>query len=68
VIVDGVTGLLPPAGDLDAMARAATELLADADRANRMSLAARRHAEAHFRPEPVVDRYLDVYARALARG
>jgi hypothetical protein len=68
VIVDGVTGFLPPAGDLDAMARAAIELLADDERASRMALAARQHAEAHFRPEPVVDRYLEVYARALARG
>jgi len=49
-----------------AMADACLALLDDDARAHHMALAARRRAEHAFRPEAAVDRYLDVYRRALA--
>jgi N-acetyl-alpha-D-glucosaminyl L-malate synthase BshA len=67
VIVDGETGLLCPLGDVAAMADACLALLRDDARAARMAVAARRRAEGAFRPEAAVDRYLDVYRRALAQ-
>jgi len=44
----GGTGLLVPAGDVDALARALTALLDDPDAACGMGIAARRRAMAHF--------------------
>ena len=67
VITDGETGLLCPVGDVAAMADACLALLGDDARAHQMALAARRRAESAFRPDAAVDRYLEIYRRALAR-
>jgi N-acetyl-alpha-D-glucosaminyl L-malate synthase BshA len=66
VIADGEDGLLRPVGDVAAMADACLALLTDEGRAHQMAVAARRRAETMFRPETAVDRYLEVYRRALA--
>lgn len=60
-IVPNVTGLLVPARDSRALAGALSELLADPSRAAAMGRAGRRHAEAHFRVDAVVDAIFDVY-------
>jgi len=65
VVTDGESGFLRPAGDVAGMAEAALRLLTDHALAARMAAAARRRAETTFRREPAVDRYLDVYRRAL---
>jgi N-acetyl-alpha-D-glucosaminyl L-malate synthase BshA len=65
VITDGHTGFLRPVGDIGGMADAALSLLRDPARATAISVAARRRAETAFRPDPAVDRYLEVYRRAL---
>jgi N-acetyl-alpha-D-glucosaminyl L-malate synthase BshA len=63
VIVDGETGFLRPVGDVEGMAACAGRLLDDEPLRRRMALAARQRAETHFRVEPAVDRYLEIYRR-----
>jgi glycosyltransferase involved in cell wall biosynthesis len=48
VVQHGQTGLLVPPRDPEALARAASELLADAPRARRMGLAAQQRVSQHF--------------------
>jgi glycosyltransferase involved in cell wall biosynthesis len=66
VIGDGEDGFLRPVGDVDGMAACARRLIDDAALRARMAAAARRRAETRFRPEPAIDRYLEVYRRAIA--
>ncbi|TMI74532.1 MAG: glycosyltransferase family 4 protein, partial [Bacillati bacterium ANGP1] len=47
LVRDGDTGLIVPAGDPSAMAKAVTALLDDSDRARRMARRARREVEAY---------------------
>ena len=47
LVRDGDTGLIVPAGDPSAMAKAVTALLEDSDRARRMARRARREVEAY---------------------
>ncbi len=63
VVIDGVTGLLVPPGDVDALAARAVALLRDAPRRRAMGEAARKHALA-FGWEALADR-LDARLRAL---
>jgi N-acetyl-alpha-D-glucosaminyl L-malate synthase BshA len=63
---DDEAGFLRPVGDVDGMAACARRLLDDPDLRRRMAAAARRRAETRFRPEPAIERYLDVYRRAAA--
>lgn len=51
IVEDGVTGLLAPLGDLDALSRDLTQLIATPQRAKEMGRAGRTRIEAHFRPE-----------------
>ncbi len=62
LIEEGVNGLLTPCGEVNAMAYRLTELLL-ADEAVRDELAQKGHAtvEANYRPESVVEAYLDLY-------
>jgi glycosyltransferase involved in cell wall biosynthesis len=62
-VVHGETGLLVPAGDADAVARALLELAVDPDRARRMGEAGRARQRELFDGE----RMVDGYERALAR-
>jgi glycosyltransferase involved in cell wall biosynthesis len=61
----GVNGLLFPVGDSDALARALTELLCDADRRSQMAAAGRIMAEDRFDEQKVFDRVLSEYERLL---
>jgi glycosyltransferase involved in cell wall biosynthesis len=64
LVVDGETGVLVPPGDADALARALTELLADAPRAARMGEAGRARVLAEFSAAAMVERVLGLYAGA----
>ncbi|MFN2427454.1 MAG: N-acetyl-alpha-D-glucosaminyl L-malate synthase BshA [Candidatus Binatia bacterium] len=66
VIVDGETGLLAPSGDHEALARAASSILADPSMWSRMSAAARESAARRFALAAAVDRYEACYRRVLA--
>lgn len=66
VVADGSTGLLAPAGDVEALARSLGALLDDAGRRRAMGQAARRRAGELFSAESVVPRYEELYARVLA--
>lgn len=66
VVAHGSTGLLAPAGDVEALARSLGALLDDADRRRAMGQAARRRAGELFSAESVVPRYEELYARVLA--
>lgn len=64
VVRHGETGFLAPVGDIDAMAEAGIEILADEDRWREVSAAARRAAE-EFGADEIVDRYEDHYRKVL---
>jgi N-acetyl-alpha-D-glucosaminyl L-malate synthase BshA len=57
VVRDGITGLLVPPGQPEAIAAAALSLLNDRTRHRAMSQAARADALARFAPDPAIDRY-----------
>jgi L-malate glycosyltransferase len=65
VVRDGETGALRPPGDVDAMSRAALEILGDQARWDAMSRAAAADARSRFALADIVARYEDLYARAL---
>ncbi len=68
VVEDGVSGHLFDVGDIDGAASAALGLLADADRREAMSHAARERARAEFGAQRVVDTYEQLYRAALAQA
>ena len=51
ILENGVTGLMVPPGDPQAMADALLQILRDADLAKRLGAAARSGAEAHYTPQ-----------------
>jgi glycosyltransferase involved in cell wall biosynthesis len=65
LIVDGETGILVPAGDVDALTAAIERLLGDADLRARMGAAARARAKL-FTPEVIVPRVERLYEDVLA--
>jgi glycosyltransferase involved in cell wall biosynthesis len=65
-VEDGVTGLLVPKRNSDALAKAIVELLLDASKRERMGEAARRRATQFFDEGKLVDQLLDVYRKACA--
>jgi N-acetyl-alpha-D-glucosaminyl L-malate synthase BshA len=65
VVRDGETGVLCPVGDVDAMADAAVEILADRDRWRQMSERAAEDARMRFSERDIVARYEAFYRRAL---
>jgi len=65
LVLDGETGFLAPAGNVEEMSKQVHRLLADEDLHARMSRAARSRAEAHFQLEPAVQRYEAVYRRVV---
>jgi glycosyltransferase involved in cell wall biosynthesis len=68
-IQHGVTGLLVPAHDLDALTDALELMLADPSRARRLGQAGRERILRDFRPEAIWAELADVYRRLLkARG
>ncbi len=66
VIDPGKDGFLLPARDVEAMARAAIELLGNPQRAREMGRAARAKARARFCSTLVVPRYISFYEKMLA--
>jgi glycosyltransferase involved in cell wall biosynthesis len=58
---DGVTGIVVPAGDANALADAVVRLLLDADLRVRMGLAARERMQRHFSGESVADQIVALY-------
>ena len=67
LIEDGVTGLLFPVGDVDAMAAGATALLKDRSRLDAMREAARKDAQKRFCASLVVPKYVKYYENVLGR-
>jgi glycosyltransferase involved in cell wall biosynthesis len=63
VVLDGRTGLLARAGDLDALVRLALDLLADEGRRRTLGEEARAWCGQAFDIRTVAPRYLDVYER-----
>ena len=67
VVDPGVTGLLVPPGQPEALAEAVDQLAGDPARRRAMGRAARQRAEAEFDDRRVVSITLDVYRRLLGR-
>lgn len=65
VVEDGVTGVLRPVGDVEAMAAAALEILRDRERWRAMSAAAAADARRRFARDDIVSRYEAFYERTL---
>lgn len=65
LIDDGVTGLLYPVGDVDAMASGASGLLKDRERLNEMRDAGRKTAQTRFCSTLVVPHYVRYYEQVL---
>jgi glycosyltransferase involved in cell wall biosynthesis len=61
VVIDGETGFLVPAGDIEALADRTLTLLADRGESRRMGSAARRICRARFDIRTVAARYLEEY-------
>ncbi|HSG78230.1 MAG TPA: glycosyltransferase family 4 protein, partial [Acidimicrobiia bacterium] len=59
-VVDGTTGIVVPAADPDALARALVKVLADRAEAHAMGVAGRRHAAEHHAWEPIAHVILTV--------
>jgi glycosyltransferase involved in cell wall biosynthesis len=69
VVQDGVTGVLVPAGDVEAIAAGIVALLQDSALRERFGAAARRLVEEEFSAERMTDDYLRVYEEAVtSRG
>lgn len=66
VVEDGTMGFLLPPGDVDGMARAALNLLADRERHAAFRASARRRAVAYFDTSLIVPQY-EAYYREIAR-
>ncbi len=64
VVEDGVTGLVVPRGDVDALARVLVTLLADADLRRRMGREGRRRALARFDWDRSAARFEALFRRA----
>lgn len=65
-IEDGVTGLLVPPGDVEALARAILRLSGDTALASAVATAARARVESGFTWDSVSDRFDAIYRRLLA--
>ncbi len=65
VVEDGVTGLLVPPNDAQALALAIVDLLTDADKARRFTEAGRQRVEAFFSNERMAREYNELYMRLL---
>lgn len=68
VIEPGLSGMLAPAGDIQAMARDVVSLLRDPKRTNQMGEAARERIRQAFLWEQLAPRIRDVYDYAMRHG
>jgi len=62
-IIDGETGILVPPKDIDAMASAITQLVADPDLQSRLGSSARQRTEEHYSAASYVARLDQMYQR-----
>jgi glycosyltransferase involved in cell wall biosynthesis len=67
IVVDGETGLLSDAGDVEALSSHLSEVLGDPSLRGRLGAAGEARARSEFSVERMVDRTLAVYDRALGR-
>ena len=67
VVEDGVSGLLVPFGDVDALARAVERLIQDPALRAELGQAARNRAHERFSADLIVPKYIDLYRRAAPR-
>ena len=67
LMAPGATGVLAPAGDAGALARAVESLLDDPERRRAMGEAGRRRAWEYFSADVIVPRYEDLYRRVCRR-
>jgi glycogen(starch) synthase len=65
VVVDGITGMLAPTGDVPGLARVMTAVLDSKDLASRLGAAARARVQADWSIEATVDAYESLYRAAL---
>jgi sugar transferase (PEP-CTERM/EpsH1 system associated) len=65
---EGVTGRLVPAGDVDALARALLDDVADVSRARRRGAAARQAVQRRFSLEAMIAAYAGLYERLLTKA
>lgn len=68
LIEDGMNGRLFAVGDVDAMAQAAIELLADGPKYTAMAIAARQTAQKRYCASKIIPQYEAYYERVLNRG
>jgi glycosyltransferase involved in cell wall biosynthesis len=68
VVEDGVTGVLVPVRDTEALAGAVAQLVGDGDLRRRMGVAARARACREFDQQRVIAITLDTYRRLLSAG
>jgi glycosyltransferase involved in cell wall biosynthesis len=68
LVVDGETGIFVPVGDVEALRAALERLLADSALRRRMGAAGRERILERFTWAPVLERLLETYRRALAKG
>ncbi len=68
LVREGENGLLTPPGDAEALARALSMLLGDAERRREMGAASLARVRRDFHWERTVAKYLEVYDRVLGRG
>jgi N-acetyl-alpha-D-glucosaminyl L-malate synthase BshA len=68
VIEHGVSGFLAEVGDVQTMAKYATELLGDESRLREMGKAARQVAQTRFCASKIIPQYEDFYRRVLERS
>jgi N-acetyl-alpha-D-glucosaminyl L-malate synthase BshA len=68
VIDHGVSGYLADVGDVETMARYATELLSDESRLRDMGKACRQVAQTRFCSTKIIPQYEDFYRRVLERS
>lgn len=68
VIEDRKTGMLAPAGDADALARAVENLIVDPDGRAALGRAAQQRARECFSADVIVPQYEAIYRRVLATG
>lgn len=65
VVEDGVTGLLVPPDDPEALAQAITSLLSDPDRMKAMGTRGKARVEKHFTWDKVAERMIEGYHKVL---